>query len=255
MLMLRYLLPALLLLLCALSSSAAGIALLLQVEGKASVRALGAATEPAQAPRYLTIGTEIQVAGGSQVTLLHLGRQSEIVLTGPVLATLSRSGVMAAAKRVQESPLPAEPLLAQSLPRSALMPASPAAQPADGSRLLPGWRRFSWPGSQPQTFTLQDASGQTLFSQPLARSPLQLPENQALQAGRGYRWAVQAPDASTPPRWHGLQIADAGVAQPLLAQRPTSKTPAWPWLFYQQRLRTAGFSTDADALWAELNSP
>lgn len=253
--MLRYLLPALLLLLCALSSSAAGIALLLQVEGKASLRALGAATEPAQAPRYLAIGTEIQVAGGSQVTLLHLGRQSEIVLTGPVLATLSRSGVMAAAKRVQESPLPAEPLLAQSLPRSALMPASPAAQPADGSRLLPGWRRFSWPGSQPQTFMLQDASGQTLFSQPLARSPLQLPENLALQAGRGYRWAVQAPDASTPPRWHGLQIAEAGVAQPLVAQRPSSKTPAWPWLIYQQRLRTAGFSADADALWAELNSP
>ena len=54
---------------------------------------------------------------------------------------------------------------------------------------------------------------------------------------------------------HGLQIAEAGVTQPLLAQRPTSKTPAWPWLIYQQRLRTAGFSADADALWAELNSP
>lgn len=264
--MLRSCLPYLLLVPPMAAQAPAGVAMVTDLQGKASIQQ-GNLVEDLVLTAELAPGRKVQVAAGARLTLVSFGTGDQIHVTGPAAFTLDGEGRARGPKqRIQVVPVKGVKLQ-EALKPGGLAQASlvmRASWEGDIAMLQPGsaavlepFHRFAWAGAGEgahYTFTLKDSQGRDVASVATQEPAYHLPANQSLLAGATYTWSITAePREGTPRRAQGtfkvLSLPQRGL---LLNLRALGRSSFSLRLAYAAALQQFGLQEEAKAEWRAL---
>ncbi len=212
-------------------------------------------------------GSQLRLAKGAQVTLVHYAARSQIAATGPAMLAIEPQRVRGISGNApQVRPLPEQRAAAAQGFQGRVVPAAlvmkvagmalpPALQsPVEGDVILGTSPRFAWTTEAAGDFRLELLQGErVLYAAAVAGGAAELPSHIALLHGEHYRWRLLPADESKAlAATAAFSVASREVESRLAALRPGKPANRADWVLYAMALEQARAVTAAREVWKTL---
>lgn len=241
----------------AISVSAAGIALVIDVVGDATL-----VTIPGETLKLLgelNAGAEVAVPDRAQLVVFYLAEGSEYTLGGPGQYRILAKGPAplrgappperkAAAAAYKELRLKTDRVAQGGM----VMRGDPILASPVNEVVLDGDVAFRWrPFGRDVTyqFELVDQAGTRLLTSETQETELRLPQSIALAPGQTYYWSLRGHGAGSDPFYRAAEfhVADVALRRRIEAAQPKSDAPFSERVLFAALLEEAGMKTSAQA--------
>ena len=248
------------------TASAAPIAIVTDVQGRATITTDGRAVDATIATE-IEPGAQLQLQANATLVLLYFEAAAEYAFRGPAQAVLrtAQPEMISGAAAVRRSPGagPAIRIKPVGLGQGALVMRSgqPGARirllSASGTRVLETQPEFRWLEPQPGlTYQVEiaDDTGRLLHEAQVAGAALRLPVGMQLKEGASYSWAVSArlPDGRKYSSVGDFSVAGAELRAQAAALRATVDAGVSSRVTYAVWLDQAELKDEARKLWRVL---
>ena len=240
-------------------SQAEVTAMLLDVKGEAGVTYSGR-TSSAQIATSLQEGTKVEVAAGSQISLVHYATREQLTVTGPATVMVTLKGIEPVSGKPGQSRKLADSEAAVAttyrgrvapgaLTMRSLKPAADLVYPSDGETVLDPERPFTWDLGDPKTkVQVKLFSGNTQVGEQTVTGASIAPARLAkLAPGAVYRLVLTAGDEK--PVGAEFTLARTEQRDALVAMKPKDQTSVEAWVLYAMALETDGVVSEAKRAW------
>lgn len=260
--------PLVLLAALSLPAVAAPVAMVTDLQGRAS-QVTGGTTRTLAMLATLEPGTVLRLEAGARLVLAWTDRPLEQSLAGPAEASVSADGLRPIRGARPESRALDAPsadsarrfagsardrVSVASVQMRATRPVLRIIGPPDGAVLndRPALEWTAIAGVTSYRVQLSGADGTVVLDQMVGAPPLLPP--QPLARGAEYRWRVEAAPAggATLTAAASFRVLDAARAEALASLRPPPGASVSQRVLYAARLEGEGLGDDARALWREL---
>jgi hypothetical protein len=245
-------------------ANAAGVGLVLDINGTVKAEVSGH-SKTLDIAVSIDPETRIDLSKGSEISFVFYPTRQQFTLSGPAALQITDQGV----KQLQGSAMKSKSLPenrsvialgfqdrvvpAAIVMRNIVVKPKPV-EPQDGETVLTERPEFAWTSTTAEPFEFSLTLDNVLVHQQRVEgNRMVLPQGLALLSGREYRWQIAfASGDKTTAKWGSFSVATADLRQQLQHDHPATDAEIADWVFFAMELDQAKLKTEAARVWKRV---